>query len=42
MRIVVDTNAYSRLLGGREEVLNIIGIADLVYCQSSYSDFRER
>jgi tRNA(fMet)-specific endonuclease VapC len=31
MRIVVDTNAYSRLLGGREEVLNIIGIADLVY-----------
>ncbi len=31
MRIVVDTNAYSRLLSGREEVLNIIGIADLVY-----------
>lgn len=31
IRIVVDTNAYTRLLAGRKEVLDVIGTADLVY-----------
>ena len=29
--IVVDTNAYTRLLAGREDVLDAIGSADTVY-----------
>lgn len=31
IRIVVDTNAYTRLLAGKEEVLDVIGTAELVY-----------
>ncbi len=29
--IVVDTNAYTRLLAGAEEVLDVVGSADIVY-----------
>lgn len=29
--IVVDTNAYTRLLAGGKEVLDVIGSADIVY-----------
>ena len=29
--IVVDTNAYTRLLAGEEDVLNVIGTAEIAY-----------
>ena len=29
--IVIDTNAYTRLLAGEEDVLNVIGTAKIVY-----------
>ncbi len=30
-KILLDTNAYTRLLAGAEEVLNVVGAADIVY-----------
>jgi tRNA(fMet)-specific endonuclease VapC len=29
--IVIDTNAYTRLLAGEEDVLDIIGTVEIVY-----------
>ncbi len=30
-KIILDTNAYSRYLKGDQDVLNVLGIADIVY-----------